>query len=320
LYIADVYHAKTQKYAVIVDYKVRIPSPWSQLFLFVGLGLATMVVFSLLYFVLDQLTGGNHAAAGVASNDTASIDFSKIVQVLFSVVVFGFTGFLYARFTFRDRPGYQLGLRPATRGGFYIFAVLLLLCSIPLEEWLGEVNRRIPLWHWMTQAQQVNDKQVEAFLKVHHPFDPVINVLVMAAIPAFCEEICFRGALQRIMIQICQRPLIGILVSAFLFSAFHLQFEGFLPRMFLGVLLGAAYWYSGSLWVPILAHFFFNGAQVVFAMVGGQAAGGVSAAAGATKNPAMPLSLVLLSLVLVVGLLSSMRSRSTASFAEVYGT
>ncbi|HEV3412014.1 MAG TPA: CPBP family intramembrane glutamic endopeptidase [Puia sp.] len=298
-----------------MDYKVRIPSPWSQLFLFAGLVLAMMVLFTLLYFVIDQIAHGSQMRVGAVLQDTASVDFSKFVQALFSLTVFGLTGFLYARFTFRDQPGYQLGLRPATQIIFYPLAILLLVFSLPLEEWLGELNKGIPLWHWMTRAEQDNDRQVETFLKVRHPFDPVVNVLVMAVIPAFCEELCFRGALQRIMIQICKRPLMGILVSAFLFSFFHFQFEGFLPRMFLGVLLGAAYWYSGSLWVPILAHFFFNAVQVVFAMVGNPAIAG----SGANKNPTMPMLFVLASLGIVVGLLSLMRSLSTVSFAGVYG-
>jgi hypothetical protein len=111
------------------------------------------------------------------------------------------------------------------------------------------------------------------------------------------------------MIQICKRPLPGIILSALLFSFFHFEFEGFLPRMFLGILLGVAYWYSGSLWVPILAHFFFNAIQIVLAMYD---PGVVS------KTPSTPLLLVLLSIVIVVGLLSWMRSRSTASYATVY--
>ena len=294
--------------------KVRIPSPWSQLVLFAGLWLAMTVVFSLLYFVIDQISHGSHLNAGTAVPESMSADYSKFIQVLFSITVFGLTGLLYGRFTFGDRAGYQLGLRPATRSSFYFVAILLLLCALPLEEWLGELNKQIPLWHWMTRAQQENDQQVENFLKVRHPFDPVVNVLVMAAIPAFCEELCFRGALQRIMIQICKKPLIGILVSAILFSSLHLQFEGFLPRMFLGVLLGAAYWYSGSLWVPILAHFFFNGAQVVVAMVAKPDVPGPHS----VKNPSMPLSWVLLSLVMVVGLLYAIRRESKTTYESVY--
>jgi membrane protease YdiL (CAAX protease family) len=271
-----------------------------------------LIVFAIIGGLIYNVTGmGDRMRSGLSMDDVAALDVGKLVQFLFSVVVFGLTGFLYARVTFRDRPGYHLGLRPATRNSFYLLAILMLIFALPLEEWLGELNKHIPLWHWMVSAERDNDRQVEAFLKVHHPYDPVINVLIMAAIPAFCEEICFRGALQRIMIQICKRPLTGILVSAFLFSFFHFQFEGFLPRMFLGGLLGFTYWYSGSLWVPIVAHFFFNASQILLAMYDP----GVIA-----KNPSIPLKLVLFSLVIVVGLFYALRRGSKTTYKGVYGS
>jgi hypothetical protein len=287
--------------------KVRIPSPWSQLFLFMGLLMAMYVFASLLYQVAIE----NHLLPGMGAQETGSMDLAKVFQALFSVMVFALTAFIYARLSFSARPGYQLGLRPAARGSFYLLAILLLVFALPLEEWLGELNKRIPLWHWMVRAERENDSQVETFIKVRHAYDPVVNILVMAAIPAFCEELCFRGGLQRIMIQICKRPLAGILLSAILFSCLHFQFEGFLPRVFLGVLLGLAYWFSGSLWVAIIAHFFFNAAQIIIAMYD---PGVVS------KSPSIPLLFVLLSLVIIVGLLSFMRSRSTTTYAGVYET
>jgi len=274
------------------------------------MGGASLLLFIVLGGIVAQSAGiGTQIGSEKLLSDVHSIDVSKGIQVLFSVMVFGLTAFLYARITFRQGQGYELGLRPAARGSFYLLAILLLVFALPLEEWLGELNRRIPLWHWMVRAEQDNDKQVAAFLKINHPYDPVVNLLVMAAIPAFCEELCFRGALQRIMIQLCKRPLPGILLSAILFSCLHFQFEGFLPRMFLGVLLGAAYWYSGSLWVAILAHFFFNGAQIMLAMYSPSVL---------SKNPSIPLLFVFLSLVIVVGLLAAMRIRSTATYSGMY--
>jgi uncharacterized protein len=269
-----------------------------------------LITFFILGGFIYKVTGiGTQITPGLPVDDVKASDIGKLVQLLFSTIVFGLTGYLYARFTFRDRPGYHLGLRPATRSSFYLLAILLLIFAFPLEEWLMAINKQIPLWHWMVSAQKDNDRQVEAFLKVHHPYDPIINVLIMAAVPAFCEEICFRGALQRIMIQITKRPLAGILITSFLFSSFHLQFEGFLPRVFLAVLLGLAYWYSGGLWVPIAAHFFFNASQIIVAMY---------APDFMTKNPSIPLLFVFLSFVIVVGLLSLMSGRSTASYAAVY--
>jgi membrane protease YdiL (CAAX protease family) len=290
--------------------KLRIQSPWSQLFVFIGMWLASFVIFSFLANLVFQLSGGgNQLGQKILLTDVKSIDTLKVVQLLYSVVQFALPAFLFARITFWKRTGYELGLRPATDKSFYLLGVLLLILSFPLEEWLGEVNKHIPLAKWMIDAGNANEKQVEAFLKVHHSFDPVINVVLMAAIPAICEELFFRGALQRIMIRLFKRPLPGILVAAFLFSFYHFEFGGFIPRLFLGALLGAVYWYSGSLWVAIVGHFFFNAVQIIVAM---------SFPDMISKDTSIPLVLVAFSIAIVVGLLYWMRSRSTSSYTTVY--
>jgi hypothetical protein len=280
--------------------KLRIPSPWSQLAVFLGLWGACLIFSFILITVVYHLAGVS-TQAGLGVTDPGTIDVGKLAQGLFSLSMFGLTGFLFGRLAYRERPGYELGLRAPSKAGFYLLAIVLLIAAIPLEEWLGELNKQIPLWQWMIKAEQDNERLVESFLKINHPFDPVINLLIMAAIPAFCEELCFRGALQPILIRICKRPWAGILVTAFLFSFFHFEFEGFIPRMFLGVLLGAAYWYSGSLWVSILAHFFFNGVQIVVAMY---------SPATVSKTASMPVLFILISIVIVVGLLLRMRKLS----------
>ncbi len=247
--------------------------------------------------------------AGTVWDDPRALNVVKWLQALSSIMVFGIPGYFYARLVFRDRPLYQLGLRPAVKINFYLLAILLLLIALPLEGWLGDLNKRLPLPQWMTQLEKDNDRQILAFLKVNTPFDIVINLLVMAALPAFFEELCFRGALQRILINIFRSPWAGIVATGILFSAFHMQFEGFLPRMFLGILLGAACWYSGSLWASILAHFFFNGIQVAAAMFYPDMV---------SRNPSIPVYTALLSMVIVVGLLYRMRKQSTISYAGVF--
>lgn len=141
--------------------------------------------------------------------------------------------------------------------------------------------------------------------------DVVINVFIIALLPAIFEEVCFRGVLQRILIQMFKNPWTGIIVTGAFFSAFHMQFQGFLPRMFLGILLGAVYWYSGSLWVSILAHFFTNAVQVIAATYYPKMI---------EEDPSVPFYWALLSLVIVIGLLTVLRRRSTVSYAEVYGS
>jgi CAAX amino terminal protease family. len=56
---------------------------------------------------------------------------------------------------------------------------------------------------------------------------------------------------------------VAIWVSAFIFSAFHVQFFGFVPRMLLGALFGYLYVWSGSLSISIIGHFVNNGFSVL---------------------------------------------------------
>ena len=272
---------------------LKITSPWSQLSLFLVLLGGSLI----LAVIAVSIIPGYHADRPMTSG------MIKLVQTISSIILFGLPSWLYARLTFRERPLYQLGFRPATKNSFYLAAIVLLLVSYPLEGWLGMLNRQITLPHWMIRLEQDNDKEVEKLLQVKTSVDLYVNLLVVAIIPAVFEEICFRGALQRIMIQISKNHWVGIFITAILFSAFHMQFQGFLPRMFLGILLGAAYWYSGSLWTAILAHAFFNGIQVAFVSVSPKSI---------NDSPSVPLYMMLTSLVIVVSLLAFMRRWSTA--------
>jgi membrane protease YdiL (CAAX protease family) len=289
---------------------LKIPSPWSQLALFMLTLGGALIFYTVAGGLIAQSAGiAGEVGTGAAWDDPRAIGILKWLQALSSVIVFGIPAFCYALLTFRDRPFYRLGLRPATPGNFYLLAILLLLIGLPLEGWLGDLNKMAPLPGWMTQLEKDTDRQVTAFLKVSTPFDIIYNIVIMAALPAFFEELCFRGVLQRILIQIFRSPWAGIVVTGIFFSAFHMQFEGFLPRTFLGILLGAACWYSGSLWTPILAHFFYNGITVIVAMYYPEMV---------TKNPSVPLYTVLISLVIVVGLLYRMHKQSAVAYAQVY--
>jgi membrane protease YdiL (CAAX protease family) len=231
------------------------------------------------------------------------------MQGLNTVIVFALPALLYARLTFREQPLYFLGFRGAGKNIFYGLAVAILLLSFPVEGWLGQLNKGIPLPSWMLRMEEDTDKQLDIFLRVGSPVDVYINLFLIALLPAICEEACFRGALQRILINAFRSPWAGIIATGIFFSAFHMQFQGFLPRMFLGILLGAIYWYSGSLWVSILAHFFYNGVQVLAVSFYPKMI---------HENPSVPIYTALISLVIIVGLLLVVRRKSETTYARIY--
>lgn len=90
----------------------------------------------------------------------------------------------------------------------------------------------------------------------------VIGFVVVAILAGICEEFLFRGIIQTEFLRGTKNIHVAIWISAFLFSAIHSQFFGFIPRMLLGVLFGYLYHWSGNLIVPMFAHFVNNGFSV----------------------------------------------------------
>ena len=91
----------------------------------------------------------------------------------------------------------------------------------------------------------------------------LLAFIVIAVLPAFGEELVFRGMLQPQLFRMTKNIHVAIWTSAIIFSAFHLQFFGFVPRMLLGALFGYLYYWSGNLFMPMFAHFVNNGFSVV---------------------------------------------------------
>jgi membrane protease YdiL (CAAX protease family) len=294
-----------------MSHNLKIPSTGRQLGLFIFL-------LGACYLAAGLLGRSMLVARGIISNQHPSIDFGdprlssglfKFIQGASTVIIFGIPPLLFSLLTFRSKALYGLGFRMPEKSLFYLLGIVLICCSIPLEGWLGQINHAIPLPAWMVDAEKDADKQIGILLRTDSTFDIFINLFIVALLPAICEEACFRGALQRILIRGLKNPWAGIVLTGAIFSFVHLQFEGFLPRMSLGILLGALYWYSGSLWVSILAHFFTNGIQVIAVTFYPRLI---------HENPSVPIVAALVSTAIVLGLLVIIRRQSTATFNGVY--
>jgi membrane protease YdiL (CAAX protease family) len=111
---------------------------------------------------------------------------------------------------------------------------------------------------------------------------------MVAVLPALGEELVFRGILLRHFREWTRNIHVAIFISAFLFSAMHLQFYGFLPRFLMGILFGYMLYWTGSIWVPIMAHFFNNAAAVVVAFLSARYFPGVDFNTfGSSSNPVL---------------------------------
>ena len=140
---------------------------------------------------------------------------------------------------------------------------LFIICAMPLAQFAFWLNRQLPLPSWAHQMEDSTNALIEGLLAADHPGILLFNILVIAVIPALGEELVFRGILQSSLARLFRNTHLAIWVAAFLFSAFHMQFEGFLARLVLGAVLGYLFYWTRNLWVPIIAHFMNNALQIL---------------------------------------------------------
>ncbi len=152
-----------------------------------------------------------------------------------------------------------------------VFVVLILFIGIPFIGYLGKINQAVELpeflkhaEQWLMQREMKAEELTDKFLRGKTPTDLVLNLVLVAVLPAIGEEFLFRGVLQRLMLRWTKNVHWAVLITAFAFSAMHIQFYGFLPRFFLGLIFGYFLVWSGTVWLPVLAHFVNNGIAVVY--------------------------------------------------------
>ena len=194
----------------------------------------------------------------------------KIGQGISSAMIFIAPPMILYAFT-RHQPMRELGFRKPNSAWLLLIGVVLMFVSLPLTNLLTSWNEKMnfgaafeSLEALLQQLEETAGDLTERMLQVDSFGGLLFNLLVIALIPAIGEELTFRGVLQQALTRRCNVH-VAVFLSAFIFSFIHFQFYGFLPRMFLGLLLGYLFYYSGSLWTSILMHFVNNGAAVVVA-------------------------------------------------------
>lgn len=200
----------------------------------------------------------------------------KWVQLIQTAALFLLPPFLMA-FLWAKQPLEWLKLKSETRG-YGLWAIFLMLIALPAINLVGYFNQQMslpaflePLEQWMKTAEANAAHLTEQFLSVTTFDGLIINILLMALLPAVAEELTFRGVLQRLIQTQTNEAInregkrvhLAIWCTAILFSAIHMQFYGFLPRMLMGALFGYALVWTGSLWIPILMHFTNNAMAVI---------------------------------------------------------
>lgn len=235
---------------------------------------STLVLSLVASFLTSPLFGVNFLNnPDILSNlhDNNTVRAIKFVQIIDSIAIFILPVLIFS-FLVSLRPTYYLQLRRLPTYVTLIASSLVMIFGMPLVNWLAEINGMLKLpasmagiEHWMRQSEDTATKVTEVFLAVGTTKGFVVNLLMMAVIPAIGEELFFRGMLLKLMMDWTKKKHLPIFVTAFLFSAMHMQFYGFLPRFLMGIFFGYLLVWSRSLIVPMVAHFVNNAMAVIFA-------------------------------------------------------
>ncbi len=249
-------------------------SPYSKFLLAVGVILISAVVFTL----ISTLAAVGIYRINITELQTLLGDFSnpkaisvlKLIQTVSTIGTFILPAFLIA-YLFDKEPLNYLSLSKKISLSSVLLVVVALIAALPFINYLGDLNSRMSLpsflsgvEKWMKDSEDQAARLTKNFLEMHSVSDVLFTVFMIGLLPALGEELLFRGIIQKIFSQWSKNVHIGVWTSAILFSAMHVQFYGFIPRMMLGALLGYLLVWSGSLWLPIIAHFVNNASAVIF--------------------------------------------------------
>jgi len=225
----------------------------------IGVGLVTLLYG---YATIQQTLSFNVSAPHV-------ITTLWILQVLSTTIPLFVTPVIFARFIIRQPKSY---LKPTFNVPVTLFVLVFITMffSSPFMEYLVNLNQKMvfpgflkSVEHWMREKEDEAGKETQMLLQMKTLGSMLFDLLEIGLLTAIAEEFLFRGCVQAIFTRWTRNPHWGIWIAAILFSAFHMQFFGFLPRLLLGVFFGYFVWWSGSIWTSVWAHFINNGTAVV---------------------------------------------------------
>ncbi len=228
-------------------------------------------LFTLFGFILSELFLGIPLLTqpGLLDNlsDPELIPALRLMQVLqaFGMLILPSLAYLWLTSNSRDlKRVFGMPKRQPV-----LISITFFMVALPAVNFISEWNAswEIPTFigEWITSKESKAGALTESFLEMPSWIYLAFNLFMIALLPAVGEELIFRGVLQRGLQRINGNPHLSIWVAAILFSAMHMQFLGFFPRLLMGVAMGYLLYWSGNLWYPIIAHFTNNAMAVILA-------------------------------------------------------
>lgn len=222
-----------------------------------------MVIFTAIAVVASYLIAGDTAGLNTSYNSLI------LTQAITCLLMFVGTSVASAPFAIGSVRG-MFGAKSLTWRNIAIAVGAIIACQ-PLVEWASFVNQSICDMPQLQSAMAAYKEQealsnslLAEMLVLDTPLRWCTTIVVIAILPAIGEEMFFRGIVQPTFKRLTNSNIAAIIVTAALFSFFHMQPSAFLPRLLLGAILGILAIYGKSLTLPIIVHAINNLAVIIW--------------------------------------------------------
>ena len=223
------------------------------------------------YLVGIAITGALYGTAPLFALGQSNFSAPHVSNALWIIQIAGMTIPLFVAPVFfayvvaKEPKDY---IKPSIRFSWVLIALIfcIMFISSPLVEFLSNINAKMVLpqfLQWMREREDQAEELTAILLKMNTVWEMLFNVMCVGLLTAIAEEFMFRGVIQTIFTRWTKNTHAAIWITAILFSAFHMEFFGFLPRLLLGALFGYFVAWSGSIWPAVWGHFVNNGTAVV---------------------------------------------------------
>ncbi|HEX2868230.1 MAG TPA: CPBP family intramembrane glutamic endopeptidase [Ignavibacteriales bacterium] len=167
----------------------------------------------------------------------------------------------------------HIRIRPVNAQEIVIFSLGLFILTSLLQSYLYIQNAAMiklaeaypsinGIKSYIDKIDKVVESSYDTLLTSKSILESLLIIVVVAVVPAICEEFFFRGFVQR-SFELRLRPFTSALITAFFFGLYHFHPYQIVPLTALGLYFGFAAYMSETIFLPMILHFLNNLIAVV---------------------------------------------------------